>query len=624
MARVGAEERFALGSVVDWLEATGRGRNPAAREDAAAFASPPGLSLRQPTTHAGLTALLCLKALTDQNLSGLADDELRSLAFATDPSDELLLAEIAALGEDLRPLAIYADAVSEAAYGPGHALEQLLAQRSRNPSYAVAGRLAAPAHHLISAIARSLVLDLGAETTAYLDASDEGSDLVFGVVRGDSAPDVLLQHTGPAARRLLLRRLRSHGLLVGAADDLPSAGPAVVIAHHPVEAPGTLPREQALDAIDEIAVTLTEGQRALVLAPASLLTDRLADRRLQQLRARVLRTGRVCAVVRLPAGLVPYRSREALALWVLSPDGSGQPREDRRTAVGDVSGSALTGLVVDQLRDDVLAALAPPAVVRARRFALCRLIATSAVLAQSGSLIPATAPSASGRIDGRDAALEVDLLRSRGNAGDALAGVAVHVGEGRGLAPLTLGQAAEQRIVRVIPGNREGFVLDARGSLPVIGVPELTGAVPTGSRHLDRLAFLGSQPAARLTEPGDIVFCTSPSPRAVVDVEGGSAVQSPARILRIDPLLGEALCPQVVTHAINRRTGGGGQWRSWLLPRVTATQAAPLTAALAALAGEHAALQQRLDELDQLRDTVVQAVTGGALALTAAPDPKDR
>lgn len=623
VARVGAEERFALGSVVDWLEATGRGRNLAAREDAAAFASPPGFSLREPTTHAGLTALLCLRALTDRTLSGLADDELHSLALATDPSDELLLAEIADLGEDLRSLALYADAVSEAAYGPGHALERLLAQHSRNPSYAVEGRLAAPAHDLIGAAARSLALDLGAETATYLDASGGGSDLVFGVAQSDSPPDVLLMHMGSAGRRLLLRRLRSRGLHVGTADDLPSAGPAVVIAHHSVEAPGTLPREQALDAIDEIAVTLAEGQRALVLAPASLLTDRLADRRLQHLRARVLRTGRVRAVVRLPAGLVPHRSREALALWVLSPDAPSQPVEDRRTAVADVSGAPLTGLVIDQLRDDVLAAVASPALARARSFALCRLVATSVVLAQNGRLIPSSAAAAQPRIDGRNVALEIDRLRSRGNAADPLGGVTVEVVDGQALVATTLGQAVEQRIVRVIPGNRDGFVLDACGSLAVIGVPELMGAMPAGSRHLDRLAFLGSQPAARLSEPGDVVFCTSPGRRAVVDVEGGSAVQSPARILRIDPLLGEGLCPEVVAHAINTRGGHGASWRSWLLPRIADGQAAPLTAALSALAGERAALRQRLDELDQLRDTVINAVTTGALALIAAPDPKE-
>lgn len=623
--RVGAEERFSLGSVVDWLEATGRGRNPEVRGDAAAFASPPGISLREPTVHGGLTALLCLKALTDRDLQSLGDEDVRSLALATDPADQLLLAEIHELGETLRPLAAYADAVSDAAYGPARALERLLAQHSRSPAYAEVGRLAAPAHDLVSVFATSLGRALGTDPAIYVDASTGGSDLVLRVAQAepDGIADLLLLDAGAAGRRLLLRRLRSLERHVRCVEELPPAGPAVVIAHHPVESRGLAVREQALDAIDELALALPEGQRALVLAPASLLIDRLTDRGLQQLRARVLRTGRVRAVVRLPAGLAPHRSREALALWVLSPDGPGQSVEDRRTAVADVSGAPLTGLIIDQLRDDVLAALAPPALARARSFALCRLVATSVVLAQSGGLIPFGAAAPQRLIDGRHAAVKIDQLRSRGNAADPLGRVTVEVVNGRGLVPLTLGQAVEQRIVWVISGNREGFALDPRGSLPVIGLPELTGAVPTGSRCLDRLEFLGSQSAARLTEPGDVVFSSGAEPRAVVDIEGGSAVQFPARILRIDPLLGEGLCSEVVAHAINSRTGHGTSWRSWLLPRVGDGQAAPLTSALSALAADRAALRQRLDELDQLRDAVINAVTTGALALTSAPDPKD-
>ncbi len=624
VARVGTEERFNADSVVAWLEATGRGRNPDTRADAAAFASPAGLSLREPMLHAGLTALLCLKAMTAGDFAGLTAAGILDLAAAADADDVLLRSEVAAVERHVVTLAAYADAQAEAAYGPAQAFERLLDQRFRQgPAEIIAGSLAAPVRTLCAVLAGSLARDCGSDPATYVSATSGGGDLIvsLALAEGDTDANLVLLGGASSGGRLLRRRLRALGLHAETTTDLPSVGPAVVIAHYPVEAPGIALRQQAFDALDELALSLTDEQRGLVLAPASLLTDRLADRGLQQQRSQALRTGRVRAVVRLPAGLAPHRSREALALWVLGPEVTGRPRADRRIAVADVSGAGLTGLVVDQLRDDILAALAAPAIVRARSFALARLVATSSVLAQSGALFPAAAAPVSVGTDGREAALRVERLRSCRNASDVLGGVSVHVIEGRALPPVTTGQAVEQRLVRVIPGNRDGIVPQMGGNLPVIGVPELSGAVPAGSRHLDRLTFLGSQAAARLTEAGDVVFCTSPRPHAVVDAAGGSAVQSPARILRIDPVLDEGLSPDVVAHAINSRKAGGS-WRSWLLPRIDPTQAPLLSAALTTVDAERNALRQRLDELDQLRDTVVHAVTSGTLALTA-PDPKD-
>jgi hypothetical protein len=625
VARLGTEERFDLQQVVDWLELTGRGRNPDARADAAAFASPAGLSLREPTLYAGLTALLCLKSMTGADLAGLSASDIVELAVALDPEESFLGSEVSAVEPQLMALAAYADAISEAAYGPAAALERLLDQRFRQaPAEVISGTLAAPAHSLCGVLAASLARGLGVDPATYVSATSGSGDLLVSLASADEgAADVLLLDGATSDHRLLRRRLRALGVLEQTTADLSSIGPSVVIAHYAVEAPGTAPREQALDALDELALTLNGEQRALVLAPASLLTDRLADRGLQQLRARILRTGRVRVIARLPVGLVPHRSREALALWVLSAEAGDLRVEDRRIALADVSGGELNNVVIDQLRDDVLATLAPPSLARARNFALSRLVAASAVLAQSGPLIPPAVPRATAQVDGRDAALEIERWRSRGNVTDVLGGVVVRVVEGQRPAPVTVGQAVEQGLVRVIAGNREGVVPHPGGSLPVVGVPELTGARPANSRLLDRLAFLGSRAAARLTEPGDVVFCTSPDPRAVVDQRGGSAVESPARMLRIDPVNGDGLCPEALAHAINSRGSRGGSWRSWLLPRVEATQAAPLSTALSALVAEENALRQRLGELDLLRENLVHAVTSGRLTLTA-PDQKDR
>ncbi len=67
-ATVHGEERFDADAVVAWLALTGRGNNPAVREDCAAFASPKGMSAQDDEiVFNGLAALLCLKEISDPN-----------------------------------------------------------------------------------------------------------------------------------------------------------------------------------------------------------------------------------------------------------------------------------------------------------------------------------------------------------------------------------------------------------------------------------------------------------------------------------------------------------------------------------------------------------------------------
>src|ERR1700733_13362256 len=61
--------RFDTLEIVEWLETTGRGNNPSARDDVAAFATPSTARWRDDrATLDALTALLCLKALTGGSL----------------------------------------------------------------------------------------------------------------------------------------------------------------------------------------------------------------------------------------------------------------------------------------------------------------------------------------------------------------------------------------------------------------------------------------------------------------------------------------------------------------------------------------------------------------------------
>jgi hypothetical protein len=224
-------------------------------------------------------------------------------------------------------------------------------------------------------------------------------------------------------------------------------------------------------------------------------------------------------------------------------------------------------------------------------------------------------------VDPAAAAVKVQQLREDVRVPvDPLGGVEVTLGASTGLPSLTVSDALRQRQLRMVQGNRSGFDLVEGGTVPVLGVTELTGT--PAPRRVDRLAFLGGTTAARLTEPGDVVFCTSPRPRAVVDAAGGSAVQYPARVLRIHPVDGEGMSPHVLAHTINAQPEHSRAWRTWPVHRLVPEQVQAVDAALTALKQESVAVRHRLAELDSLRDALLTAATAGALTLTPAPTPE--
>ena len=69
--RSGDVEQFARDEVVSWLEATGRGNNPEARQDAPALSVPAGTDLED------AVVLLCLYALAGEELAGLNAESAR-------------------------------------------------------------------------------------------------------------------------------------------------------------------------------------------------------------------------------------------------------------------------------------------------------------------------------------------------------------------------------------------------------------------------------------------------------------------------------------------------------------------------------------------------------------------
>ena len=171
--------------------------------------------------------------------------------------------------------------------------------------------------------------------------------------------------------------------------------------------------------------------------------------------------------------------------------------------------------------------------------------------------------------------------------------------------------------LKYIKGNRlEDADLAPSGGTRVLGPADLLNPHTAPPRHLSLLDFAANNPSGRLTEPGDVVFCTSPRPAALVDAEGGSAVVFPARVLRIDAGDPGGLLPDVVAADINNLPAADKTWRQWRLRRVPDAQRKKLAESLARLQHEQQQARERLERLEELATLITDGVAGGSLTLT--------
>lgn len=112
------------------------------------------------------------------------------------------------------------------------------------------------------------------------------------------------------------------------------------------------------------------------------------------------------------------------------------------------------------------------------------------------------------------------------------------------------------------------------------------------------------------TEPGDVVFLARPRPVATLDAEGGAAVISPVRILRVTP--GAPLVAAAIAQHI--AAASNPDWRSWSWP--TLAQAEVLAEALMGLATARERLLAELSQLDQFTEDFISAAESGQLSIT--------
>lgn len=662
VARVSGEERFDAQEVAGYLAATSRGNNPDAGEDLVAYAKLVQLtSLDEIVTVHGLTALLCLAAMTDEPLGNLSTAELHDLARSVDPDDAYLLREIVALGQALRPLAAHVDDLASASYSPSAAFERLLTQRAPTccPGHA-ATTLTPAARTLVARIAVALAAHAGAEAPCFVDVTDGSADLLLAtsqVYAGQLTPSVATVSLDSPVARLSRRRLRVHDIhrmdvVSDESGDFTRMGSSGDVAVHVLQVPPAgqpgLSDLEVLDFLGNLFVQLSDDSRVVVIGSASALTDRAATAEIDLARDAVIRGDRLRAAIRLPRGLLLRSPRQALALWVLGPAHGSVPVRDRWTAIADISDRSLDESVIDGIVTDVVAAMTPdersaksgraPVVaggeeaeqVIGHRFRFARRIPTSSLLPGRQSLMDRVPrPRTTGARSASGIELAAIIEQRLAQLGPtSLAGLRVlpadsPSGSSRtGKSETTVAQAMADGHLRAVPGNRLNAEDISAGpdGLVVMGAAEVLGDCDVGSRRIDLVTLADQYPAGRLTEPGDVVACTGPRVGAWVDTAGGSVVQAPARVLRVTEAGRRRFLPSVVAVDVRGAAGrSDGRWRRWPLRILTSDAVDTLRLATAAIDGERQSLLARIAALDDLASTLIDGAASGAIRITDAP-----
>lgn len=590
--------------VAQWLERTNHGNNPDAVADSAAAAAPADFDITDASHLRVVDALLALRALSGEAVGGSTREELRRRAMTFDPDDACLLSE---LSESRPAWAAWADLLADAAYSP-LAASRLLETRhvGIRGVDGSAGAFTADAEELFVAMVHALaaeheselVLSAGIAPALATRMARARDDLDLGV-----APN--------SERRDVRRHLLCEGVLLGAAGG-EDHGSRLFIERLPAQ--GAHSTAEMLEALDEVALSMRDNDRAIVIAPASALTDAL--RGLEAgVRADALRSGRVRAIVKLPAGLVQSASREPFAIWILGREAADLPLADRYTAVADLTGTLLTVAARTDLVSDVMAAMGRVREVRAHAFRFTRLVRTSSLIAASGTLVQRPIAARIGEPAAHDLPALLDVARERLGEDAPASAPTVDSSPSPIVPAATIETLLAERHLRVRPGTRVEAEELGDAGLVVVTAGDLDDTASIGTTHVDQFAFATAHPSAQLTQAGDIVFRTAPTPRAWVDPDGSKVVAYPARVLRIDPADPGGLVPGLVAADIERSIGGAGSWRRWLLRRVPTPSRAGLGAAIADIAARRDTLARRIEALDTYAELLSAGVTSGRVSL---------
>ena len=596
--------QFDAQEVADWLVRTGHGNNPKAREDAAASAAPPDFSFADSSSVAELEALISLHAQVE-DLSGLEPSKIEEAGAELDPRDVTLRAEIAAHVRRGAPWVEYAALLIDAAYSPSAALalvthRHAVSQRATGS----AGQLVGDAIALVVDAALAFVREGDA---VRLDARDAA---LSSTIAGRLGDDVSIVLPAKAESRRVRRQLLVDGHWL--ADREEPAPRFVAIARVPSHRGDDV--AVILRSVDEVSLSLRHPDAAVVIGPARALVDPLAPVD-ERARADILRSGRVRGIARLSAGLVDSATRESLALWVFGPQAGDVPPAERVTAVADLSASQLTPATRADLISDLMAGMGNGRDQRAHRFRFASFVRTASLQARSGSLVAsAIRKPVLATTDTAELPALLDLAAAA--VRDDIPPVQIAPDSHDVPRAASLPALIEARHVRRIQGVRLDLALLGSEGLIVVTPSDLDDPASIGRTRIEQFAFAARHPHAQLTRPGDVVFRTSPSAAAWVDVDGSKIVAYPARVLRVTADDPGGLVPEVVAADITGATAGPGAWKRWMLRRVAPQTIAPLRRALAEITTTREELKSRASRLSDYAALIVAGATSGAVTMT--------
>ncbi|CAN5327222.1 hypothetical protein BH11ACT5_BH11ACT5_11810 [soil metagenome] len=615
--RDGGQDLFQVAEVTSWLTKTGRGNNNEVIADGDAHAYPTRHARIRDADVPPITSLLALRRILGGPVAGLSREDLIDLADEYDPDDQMLYREIASIQGRHARFVRYVDDAVEAGYGEAFVFDRLIAKQVGIADSAVSSR----ALELLTQVCVSLASTDAA--TSVVDVTGSGTDVLLAVAAAMHSVDLVVADSDDSSIRLQRRRLAVHDMSYqtfdrDADDSFGSPVGGIHLIQLPVEDSSNPRPAVVLSSLDQLIMKLNSTQLAVVMAPAALLADGNLDGNADGVRAGLLRSGRVRAVVRLPAGILIRKPRQAQALWIVGDAHANIDRANQWTMVADLSGEPLSPGTITALMSDLVASLGDSAAVRAHAFRLARLSYTRTLVANSGSLVAGARGHVLPSTPGAELAVRIELLLSElGEPGLSIETVVAPTAP----APSTVQQQIRAGHLRYVQGNRivQDDIAEAQSGAPgfrVIGPAEVLGERVLGGKRIDRLRFAANYPSGRVTEPGDVVFCTTPSPAAIVDLEGTSVVAYPARILRIDRSDPNGLLPEVVAADIAAAPSTDKQWKTWFLRRSAPHQRGDLVRALSAIRLQHDSARARLSRLDELSTLLIAGTTAGSISLT--------
>ncbi|MFI0445124.1 hypothetical protein [Actinomadura sp. 6N118] len=644
--------------IVDWLVATGRAERAEVEGDLRVYTlARLGADLPSNTLVPALTSLICLRHRTsDEPLEQQATNpnlHLRDLSSRADPDDGFLASEIQQL---MRLRAAWlpgiADELVEAAWSTRGAFERVMEVRDRlGATDLSANRLSSPLQTLVAQLCDASAL---ADRRGALHLADPNAgvgDLVVAIaeqLREDQTLRVTAHSPDAAQARLLRRRLAVLDLpdedVAVPEIDAPASDPDLIVTLLPYRPSEERTPDQGLAALHDLYQRMPNGATAIVVAPADTTSALTLHSQAAEYREALLRTGTVKAAIRLPGGLIPYRPGYEVALWVLSKNTTEGERG--RVLLADVSQRPLSPALIDALTTDVLAWRNADFATEAHGRVHTVATPIQALLTdptrdaprQLPPLVPRYLPTMDEVVlqtperVARALDLERVLWESRPDAPKLNAGLAAAARPRppatRTVGDLTIGARARTSSLAFRSGTRIAradirtvVFLASATSYPLIGPPEITEDSSLGSRRIDRLTFEQKHPNAKRSLPGDVIMTTVPRPAAIVDHEGYSVIEFPARVLRITEAGRRHFTPRVLAALLNLSARAEGSLRPVLrpvelrLPLLPTPDLERFDRLLAELEDRKALARREIAALDELRALASSGLTDGTLTL---------